>query len=76
MSDSTKIAFVSDTTVCNLAAAAHATVDGATGGTPEAVHVLRVGPTRNVVFNFSSRGEFTVYNVFDENFVFLISILS
>jgi hypothetical protein len=76
MSDSTAIAFVTDTTLCNQAAAVHAGVNRETGETPDAVHVLRVGVTRYIVFNYSSRGEFTVYNVFDENFAFLISILS
>jgi hypothetical protein len=75
VTDTTQLAFVSDSTICTQAAAAHATA-AQQSGTPLPVYVLRVSPTRYVVFNGSSAGEFMAYYIFDENFTLLSSLAS
>lgn len=72
ISDTTQIAFVTDSTVCATAAAAHAQA-AQQSGAPLPVYVLRVGPTRYIVFNGQSAGEFFTYYVFDDRFSLLSS---
>lgn len=74
ITDSSTVAYVTDTTVCTQAASAHAIVAGETTGTPRPVHVLRVGPTRYIVWNDQQVGEFDARHVFDDNFTFLVSL--
>jgi len=73
VTDTTQIVFVSDSTVCARAAAAHA-IASQQSGTPLPVYVLRVSATRYVVFNGSSAGEFLAYYIFDQDFALLASL--
>lgn len=75
ISDSTQISFVTDSTVCATAAVAHAQA-AQQSGSPLDVYVLRVGPTRYVVFNGQTSGEFLTYYVFDEQFTLLDSFMT
>ena len=74
ITDSSVVDFVSDTTVCTQAATANALANNETG-TPGDVHVLRVGPTRYIVFNYYVVGHYHALRVFDANFNLLTSIL-
>lgn len=76
VTDPADVAFVSDTTVCTQAANALALASGDTIGTPASAHVLRVGATRYIVFNYESVGEFLAYYVFDQNFALLKELMS
>ena len=67
----TAIVFVSDSTICAQAAAANAVASGLSATDPAPVHVLRVGATRYFVWNYQTIGEFLVYHLFDNNFVFV-----
>ena len=41
---------------------------------PLPVHVLRVGPTRYVVFNYFRQGEYLLYLVFTRDFALLSTV--
>jgi hypothetical protein len=56
-----EIAFVTDSTRCDRAARAHARTVAADATNPAPVHLLRVGPTRYIAFNFTKVGEWFHY---------------
>ncbi|HKG92150.1 MAG TPA: hypothetical protein VKA84_09675 [Gemmatimonadaceae bacterium] len=70
------VAFVTDERVCESAARAHAELfeTGDTAG-PTPVVVVRAGDQRYVVFGGARRaGEVLVYDIFDRDFQYLLSI--
>lgn len=74
ITDSSSVSYVADTTVCTQAASANALANSDTGTLGD-VHVLRVGATRYIVFNYSAVGHYNARRVFDSNFNLLTSIL-
>lgn len=69
------ISFVVDSTVCAAAAVAHAQATQDTTNPPPPVHVLRVGHSRYVVFNYTPVGEYFAYVVFDPSWACLRSMI-
>jgi hypothetical protein len=73
----TAVVFETDSTACAQAAGAFNAELARYGGTPGAVWVLRVGTTRFIVFDHRQKtGEFYDHMVFDENFVYKLTITS
>jgi hypothetical protein len=63
-----EIYFVSDSVACERAARAHASTISADTANPAPVHLLRVGATRYITFNFTSVGEWFHYVILDSSF--------
>jgi hypothetical protein len=65
----TSISFVtSDSTICTSAAVAHARALHQDTISPASVHLLRVGATRFIAFNYSTLGEYFAFVVLDSAF--------
>ena len=74
---SAAVVFQTDSAVCAQAIAAFSAEVARYGGTPGSVWVLKVGPTRYIVFDHKQKtGEFYDHMVFDENFVYKVTITS
>ena len=76
ITDSAEVAFVTDTTICTQAATANALAGGRTTTPAADVHVLRVGPTRYITFNYQQEREYSLSHVFDQNFNWLATLTS
>lgn len=70
----TSVVFVTDSVLCSSAAIAQASVEGDDVNNPPPVHLLRVGTTRYVAWNYSRRSEYYEYLVFDTEFQLLSTI--
>ena len=68
ISDTTRVAFVSDTTACTRAAIAHARAERQGPLNPPPVYLLAIGSTRYVAYNGARAGEFFVHYVLDAQF--------
>lgn len=67
--DSSQVFFITDSMTCDRAARAHAVEARTDTLNPKAVHLLGVGPTRHIAFNYHRVGEWLMYFVFDSSFV-------
>ncbi|HEY4219126.1 MAG TPA: hypothetical protein VGM67_18415 [Gemmatimonadaceae bacterium] len=65
--DPTAIALVTDNSLCDQAARIHAASTKRDSIAPYPVFVLRVGPTRYIVFNFMAVGEWYDYTILDSS---------
>lgn len=70
-----EVTFVVEPALCTAAAAAHARVHDVADGPLLPVHVLRVGLTRYVVFNYTPVGEYFAYVVFDGAWTVVATII-
>jgi hypothetical protein len=69
--DTTEVYYETDPVVCAAAARAMAARYGEDTVAPSAVHVLRVGTSRYIVFNNRRKGESWVYVVYDQHLNFV-----
>jgi hypothetical protein len=63
-----QIAFVTDSLSCTIGAKAHALAVGADTLNPPPVHLLKVGTTRYIAFNYTRQGEWRLFVVLDSAF--------
>jgi hypothetical protein len=74
LTDSSEVYLVLDEEICFKAAQAVAAVFGDDTLRPPPVHVLRVGPTRFVAYNYLENGHTFYFPILDEQFRYIISI--